>query len=79
MVCNVSFIATDWSLVQRSPTVCLYVCDQETPKMEAKGPSWTTSACEWMNVSCIESEEIQYKLDKIGYISALYVPSWIKD
>jgi hypothetical protein len=38
-----------WSLVQRSPTMCLYVCDQETPKREAKGPSWTISACEWMN------------------------------
>jgi hypothetical protein len=25
------------------------VCDQETPKREAKGPSWTISACEWMN------------------------------
>jgi hypothetical protein len=37
------------SLVQRSPTVCLYVCDQETPKWEAKGPSWTMSACECMN------------------------------
>jgi hypothetical protein len=29
--------------------VCLYVCDQETPKREVKGPSWTVSACEWMN------------------------------
>jgi hypothetical protein len=29
--------------------VCLYVCDQETPKREAKGTSWTVSACEWMN------------------------------
>jgi hypothetical protein len=26
--------------------VCLYVCDQETPKREAKGPSWTIRACE---------------------------------
>jgi hypothetical protein len=34
------------SLVQRSPTACLYVCDQETPQREAKGPSWTISACE---------------------------------
>jgi hypothetical protein len=25
--------------------VCLYVCDQETLKREAKGPSWTISAC----------------------------------
>jgi hypothetical protein len=41
--------ATGWSLVQRSPTVCLIVCDQETPKMEAKGPSWIISASEWMN------------------------------
>jgi hypothetical protein len=24
--------------------VCLCVCDQETPKREAKGPSWTISA-----------------------------------
>jgi hypothetical protein len=38
------------TLVQRSPTVCLYVCDQETPKSEAKGPSWTISASEWVNV-----------------------------
>jgi hypothetical protein len=37
------------SCVGRSPTVCLYVCDQETPKREAKSPSWTISACEWMN------------------------------
>jgi hypothetical protein len=41
--------ATGWSLVQRSPTVCLCMCDQETPKMEANGPSWTISACEWMS------------------------------
>jgi hypothetical protein len=34
------------SLVQRSPTMGLYVCDQETLKREAKGPSWTISACE---------------------------------
>jgi hypothetical protein len=45
--------ATGWSLVQRSPTVYLYVCDQETPKREAKGPSWTISACEWMNEGMI--------------------------
>jgi hypothetical protein len=25
------------------------VCDQETPKRETKGPSWTISACEWMD------------------------------
>jgi hypothetical protein len=30
--------------------VCLYVCDQETPKREAKGPSWTIRACELMNI-----------------------------
>jgi hypothetical protein len=23
-----------------------YVCDHDTPKREAKGPSWTISACE---------------------------------
>jgi hypothetical protein len=33
--------------------VCLYVCDQETPKREAKGPSWTISACERMNIICV--------------------------
>jgi hypothetical protein len=38
--------AMGWSVVQRSPTVCLYVCDEETPKREAKGPSWTISFCE---------------------------------
>jgi hypothetical protein len=43
--------ATVWSLVQRSPTMCLYVCDQETPKREAKGPSWTISACEWIYIT----------------------------
>jgi hypothetical protein len=37
------------SLVQRSPTVCLIVCDQEIAKREAKGPSWTISAFEWKN------------------------------
>jgi hypothetical protein len=26
--------------------VSVCVCDQETPKREAKGPSWTISACE---------------------------------
>jgi hypothetical protein len=26
------------------------VCDQETPKREAKGPSWTISACEWKKI-----------------------------
>jgi hypothetical protein len=36
------------TLVQRSPTLCLYVCDQETPKREAKDPSRTISACERM-------------------------------
>jgi hypothetical protein len=36
--------------VQKSPTVCLYVCDQETPKREAKSLSWTISAYEWMNL-----------------------------
>jgi hypothetical protein len=24
------------------------ICDQETPKREAEGPSWTISSCEWM-------------------------------
>jgi hypothetical protein len=27
-------------------SVSSYACDQETPKREAKGPSWTISACE---------------------------------
>jgi ribosomal protein L37AE/L43A len=36
-----------WSLVQRSPTVCPIVCDQETLKRVAEGPSWTISTCEW--------------------------------
>jgi hypothetical protein len=31
--------------------VFLYVCDQDTPKSEAKGPSWTISACELMNIN----------------------------
>jgi hypothetical protein len=44
---QVEVSATDWSLVQRSPTVCLYVCDQETQRREIKGPSWTISAREW--------------------------------
>jgi hypothetical protein len=35
--------------------VFLYVCDQETPKREAKGPSWTISACERMNEYCLIS------------------------
>jgi hypothetical protein len=48
---NIAFSAMGWSLVQLSPTACLYVCDQETPKREAKGPSWTISACEWMTMS----------------------------
>jgi hypothetical protein len=29
--------------------VCLYVCDQDTPKRETKGPPWTISACGWMD------------------------------
>jgi hypothetical protein len=32
--------------IKMDPTVCLYVCDQETPKREAKGPYWPISACE---------------------------------
>jgi hypothetical protein len=31
---------------EESYRVSLYVCDQETPKREAKGPSWTISAFE---------------------------------
>jgi hypothetical protein len=34
---------------EESYRVCLYTCDQETPKREAKSPSWTISACEWTN------------------------------
>jgi hypothetical protein len=32
--------------LQGSPTVYLHVSDLETPKREAKSPSWTISACE---------------------------------
>jgi hypothetical protein len=39
-------ITINYTLVQRSPTVCLYVCDQETLKREAKGSPWTISASE---------------------------------
>jgi hypothetical protein len=45
---NYGFVYFNLSLMQRNPTVCLYVCDQETPKREAKGPSWTISTCEWI-------------------------------
>jgi hypothetical protein len=31
---------------EESYCVSVYVCDQKTPKREAKGPSWTISACE---------------------------------
>jgi hypothetical protein len=31
------------------------VCDQETPKTEAKGPSWTISACERMEFQILKS------------------------
>jgi hypothetical protein len=34
---------------EESYRVSYCVCDQETPKMEAKGPSSTISACERMN------------------------------
>jgi hypothetical protein len=34
---------------EESYLVSVRVYDQETPKMEAKGPSWTISTCEWMN------------------------------
>jgi hypothetical protein len=50
------------SLVQRSPTVCLYVCDQETPKREAKGPSWAISACERMNID----EYFKWNLQRVS-------------
>jgi hypothetical protein len=30
---------------EESYRASLYVCDQETPKGKAKGPSWTISAC----------------------------------
>jgi hypothetical protein len=44
----------DHLLVQRSPSVCL--CDQETPKREVEGLSWTISACEWMNEFCLKGQ-----------------------
>jgi len=31
--------------------VSLYVCDQETPKMKAKGPSWTIIASVFLTFS----------------------------
>jgi hypothetical protein len=36
------------------PPVCM--CEQETPKREAKGPSWTISTCKWMNSMKAETE-----------------------
>jgi hypothetical protein len=36
---------------EESYRVSVCVFDQETPKREAKGPSWTISACEWMNIT----------------------------
>jgi hypothetical protein len=39
-----------YTFVQKSTALCLYVCDQETPKREAKGPPWTINACKWMNI-----------------------------
>jgi hypothetical protein len=46
VICLLPCLYCKFSLVQRSPTVYLYVCDKETPKREAKGPSWTINACE---------------------------------
>jgi hypothetical protein len=56
--------ATGWSLVQKSPTACLYVCDHETPKREAKGSSLTISNCEWKNewMNIILDNNIIFKL-----------------
>jgi hypothetical protein len=34
---------------EESYRMSVRVCEQETPKREAKGPSLTISACEWMN------------------------------
>jgi hypothetical protein len=34
------------SCLEESYRVSVCVCDQETRKREAKGPSWTISACE---------------------------------
>jgi hypothetical protein len=34
------------------------VCDQETPKREAKGPFWTISACEWMKAKQNTTDEL---------------------
>jgi hypothetical protein len=36
------------------------------PKMKAKGPSWTISACEWMNEYCVLSME--HMLPSISHI-----------
>jgi hypothetical protein len=45
-------------LITRPEDVCLYMCDQETPKMEAKGPSWTIIAGEWMNEWMIKGSKL---------------------
>jgi hypothetical protein len=44
----ISGLCTTSQLVQRSPTVCLYVCDQETSKREAKGAIMDYKRL-WMN------------------------------
>jgi hypothetical protein len=36
---------------EESYRVSLYVCDQETPKMKAKGPSWTIIASVFLTFS----------------------------
>jgi hypothetical protein len=58
------YAATGWSLVQMSPTVCLYVCDQET----RKGPSCPISACEWMKYA---AQFISYENDRIFILFTL--------
>jgi hypothetical protein len=61
VLCLLPCLYCKFSLVQRSPTVCLYVCDQETAKREAKGPSWTISACELMNTASFQCHEKGFK------------------
>jgi hypothetical protein len=70
---QVEVSATGWSLVQRSPTVCLYVWSRN-PEREVKGPSWTISACGWMNewmnewMRCVHECTCNYNLFVYGFL-----------
>jgi hypothetical protein len=52
--------------------VCVCVCDQETLKREAKGPSWTISACE----NSLTAQNFLWSITFLTASSLSWLTSW---